>query len=382
MALGTQITRASVANRARLDDVIVVDVDVHPLDQPEDVARFCEEPWRQVLLDRQPVAPYPTHGRTHPIFPAQYGLTPFKSPTAALMRQDLDDLGIDIGILFAQAFHTIGQQPNLDYARALTRAHNRWQLEGYIQDQRGLYGAIGIAPQDPEFSAGEIERYAGDERIVGVMMPCQRLAPMWGDRRFDPIFAAAQRHGLPLLFHGGPPVQLAVPFDIRQFDTPFMYHAYTHNVMMIATAANLLATGMPVRYPDVDCVFIEAGIGFAAHLMMTLDRSWDDRRGDVPFLEQRPSYYMRRQMYWGTQPIEEPADLADIATIVRIIGEDNVMYASDWPHHDFDHPKKIWDIPVSPDAKHKLLGLNALRVLKIPVERAAQALVPGKRVAL
>ena len=380
MSIGTQITPTGVSARMRLQDVLVVDLDIHPLDRPRDIAKFCDPPWREVLQNEQPVPPYPTAGRQYPIFPGQYGLSPMKSPSADQMRQDLDDLGIDIGILFAQGFHTIGQQPNVEYARALTTAHNRWQVEDYLQGQRGFYGAIGVAPQDPEFSVREIERYASDDRICGVMMPSQRLDPMWGHQKFDPIFDVCQRYGLPLLFHGGPPVQLAVPFDLRQFDTPFMYHTYTHNVLMLATVANLLATGVPARYPDLRFVFIEAGIGFAAHLMLTLDRSWDDRRADVPFLTERPSYYMRRQFYWGTQPIEEPEDLADMAAIVRIIGPDNVVYASDWPQHDFDLPKKVWDIPLDLKTKRNILGETAMRILRLPA-RARTELVPGKKLS-
>jgi uncharacterized protein len=64
--------------------------------------------------------------------------------------------------------------------------------------------------------------------------------------------------------------------------------------------------------------------------------------------------------------------------IIDLLGEDNVMYASDWPHHDFDHPKKVFDIPVSPEAKRKIIGGNALRVLGIAPDEAARACVPGK----
>ena len=77
---------------------------------------------------------------------------------------------------------------------------------------------------------------------------------------------------------------------------------------------------------------------------------------------------------------EEPEDLGDMAAIVRILGEDNVVYASDWPHHDFDHPKKVWDIPVSTEVKRKMLGETAMRILRLPAS-ARHALVPGKRVA-
>src|SRR5206468_10608075 len=70
----------------------------------------------------------------------------------------------------------------------------------------------------------------------------------------------------------------------------------------------LIATGVPARFPRLKFVFIEAGISWVPHAMMRLDRYWEEMRGDVPFLEERPSAYMRCQMFFATQPIEEPED--------------------------------------------------------------------------
>jgi predicted TIM-barrel fold metal-dependent hydrolase len=35
------------------------------------------------------------------------------------------------------------------------------------------------------------------------------------------------------------------------------------------------------------------------------------------------------------------------------------MFASDWPHHDFDHPQHVFGLPFSPEARRKIMGLNA-----------------------
>ena len=42
-------------------------------------------------------------------------------------------------------------------------------------------------------------------------------------------------------------------------------------------------------------------------------------------------------------------------------GENRVMFASDWPHHDFDHPDKVLQIPLSLEGKRKIMSDNAMR---------------------
>jgi predicted TIM-barrel fold metal-dependent hydrolase len=72
-------------------------------------------------------------------------------------------------------------------------------------------------------------------------------------------------------------------------------------------------------------------------------------------------------MYFATQPVEEPANGKDLVTMMDIFdGENQVLFASDWPHHDFDHPRQIFDLPMSPEAKRKIMGENALRLFNIP----------------
>ena len=88
----------------------------------------------------------------------------------------------------------------------------------------------------------------------------------------------------------------------------------------------------------------------------------------MPFLKDRPSTYVK-QMFFATQPIEEPEHMRDMATLLSLFGgEESVMFASDWPHHDFDHPGKVLQIPVSDAVQRKLMGQNALRLLNVTRE--------------
>ena len=46
-------------------------------------------------------------------------------------------------------------------------------------------------------------------------------------------------------------------------------------------------------------------------------------------------------------------------------GETRTVFASDWPHHDFDHPMKVGQIPLDPEVRRQIFGDNALRLFKL-----------------
>jgi predicted TIM-barrel fold metal-dependent hydrolase len=100
-----------------------------------------------------------------------------------------------------------------------------------------------------------------------------------------------------------------------------------------------------------------------------MDKEYKERRRELPFLTDLPSTYVR-QMFFATQPIEEPENMKEMAIMMSLFGgEQSVMFASDWPHHDFDHPNQVLQIPVSRETQRNILRDNALRFLNMK-ERA------------
>jgi predicted TIM-barrel fold metal-dependent hydrolase len=139
----------------------------------------------------------------------------------------------------------------------------------------------------------------------------------------------------------------------------------------MANLMNMLETGVLQRYPKLKVVFCEAGLSWVPFLRMRLDKEFNENRRTWPHLTERPSAVIDR-MYFATQPVEEPDDRRDLADLIRIYhGEDTTLYASDWPHHDFDHPRAVFNLPMSREAKIKIMGENALRIfptIKVPVK--------------
>jgi predicted TIM-barrel fold metal-dependent hydrolase len=89
------------------------------------------------------------------------------------------------------------------------------------------------------------------------------------------------------------------------------------------------------------------------------------RNSEYPLLKKKPSDYMR-EMYYASQPLEQVDQVALECTFRMINAETQLMYASDYPHWDFDLPSTIWDLRfLSEQAKHNILGGTAARLFKL-----------------
>src|SRR5579875_1581443 len=259
------------AERLRLDDMTIVDADVHANETPAALAPYCDMPWRRSLellattparyLDIPGFAPKLS---LDPPFPGGFNLRTVTS--AAQMRAELAALSIDIGVVFPDNSLGLAQLPNEDYAAALARAYNRWLVDEWLHEPP-LYGALIAAPQDPADAAREIARHAGHPKVVAVYLPTAAVHPLWGHRRYDPIFAAAQDAGLPVMLHSVSAVAPAFPFNVEQFDTALARHTVSHCFAMMANLIDMVTTGVPVRFPELKICFTEAGISWVPFVM-------------------------------------------------------------------------------------------------------------------
>jgi predicted TIM-barrel fold metal-dependent hydrolase len=361
--------------KEKLEDLLVVDCDVHVHESPGELAPYCDMPWRKALENIADVQEYyldipgfsPGMTWYEARFPSGHEGTRMVN-TAEQMREELSEIHVDIGILFPDHLLKIALITQDDYAAALARAYNAWLLDNWCSQEMKLLGCVIACPQDPEDAAKEIRRYAREPGMVGVYLPCAGLEPLWGHRRYDPIYEAAQEADLPILLHSVTVVHPVFPFNLHVFETEFGRHICGHTFSIMANLVHMISSGVPVRFPDLRIAVTEVGISWVPFLMHRMDKEYLERRREIPILEERPSHYMKK-FYYATQPIEEPENLKDLATLIDLYdGEDTTIFASDWPHHDFDHPMKVHQIPFSNEVRRKVFGDNALRLFKIDAQ--------------
>jgi predicted TIM-barrel fold metal-dependent hydrolase len=102
-----------------------------------------------------------------------------------------------------------------------------------------------------------------------------------------------------------------------------------------------------------------------AFMTQRFDNEYLMRSSEAPALKRLPSEYMR-EMYYTTQPMERTNMELLEATFKSLNASSQLLYASDWPHWDFDLPSTITDLPfLSEQDKRNILGLNAQRIFTL-----------------
>ncbi len=318
---------------------IVIDVDLHLAETPEDLVPHLDLPWRRAVAEPTPNPPWSLGGGLHPrlgVAPA----VPEPARTPADLRAHMDGEGIAACVALPGTLLKIGALPTAPYAAALARAYNRWLTEQWLGAGGRIHGALLAAPQEPEDAAREIRRYAGQPGVAGVLLPMGGTDPLWGDRRYDPIYAAATKAALPVLLHGGGDLLLpGTPSLPTQFTSAFEQRAMSAPLVAMANLVHMTGTGVFARFPDLKVVFLEAGISWFTHITLRMDKEYNENRRDIPHYTERVSAYLRRQVWLGTHPLEAAQRPGDLRAMIGVsCGADHILYGSHWPFADADTP--------------------------------------------
>src|SRR3712207_2024690 len=82
-------------------------------------------------------------------------------------------------------------------------------------------------------------------------------------------------------------------------------------------------------------------------------------RSEVPHLTRAPSEQIREHIWVSTQPMEEPERGAHLLDVMGWIGWDRILFATDYPHWDFDDPRQALPGLIPAERRRGIYGGNA-----------------------
>jgi len=344
----------------------VADLDFHLIETEEDLLPYLEEPYES-MLSRDGVAA--SHYNPTKFFldgvDGEEG--PEATYTKAEVKSVMEEMGIDRVTLNPGTNLNLVTVHNDDYAVALASAYNEWVTDTFLDASEGMYGSMRFSPRYPERAAEEIEKWADHDAIVGAILGPPGYMNSLGHPRMDPIYEALEDNGLPLLIHNSVlSLQHVMPGQFEGMNTFMEARGVGHPVGQMNHLANLIVGGVPERFSDLDIVIMESGLGWIPYMTRRLDYYYSARREDAPDLKKPPSEYFDSNFYVTTQPIEGSDDPSYVQQIIEWIGPDNIMFASDYPHSDFDFADALFNNlrdGFEPSAIEKVYGGNAMEAL-------------------
>jgi len=347
--------------------MVIVDTDVHNnLKSKEDLLPYLPRAWHDEWMEmglgiyRQY---YSVVGGARKDAVPDTGGDPGSDPDF-MLKHLIEPYGIDYAILASGI--EISLYPNPDYANAVASAWNDWMVEHWLSHSPVFKGSILINSNDPPAAAREIERMASHPGMVQIIMSSASRM-LYGQRFYHPIYEAAERHGLPVAIHPGGEGRGIAPAPTNA-GYPTRYFEW-HNALPISYIGHLnslVCEGVFEKYPGLKFIAIEGGISWLPMLMWRMDKNYKALRSSVPWLKKAPSEYIAEHVYLTTQPIEEPANHKHLLQIFEMIhAEKCIMFASDYPHWDFDNPMKALP-PMPKELKRRIMGETALEVYGLP----------------
>lgn len=278
--------------------------------------------------------------------------------------EDMDTAFVDVSVLYPTHVSSYCALDDVGFENALYRAYHRWVSDFCSQAPRRLKWTLVANLRDPRSAVEEIKYWTDrDINLVGIYFSPQGPNNLLLDSKsLYPIYEEAQRADLPILIHGGTarPPYAPGTFDLR--GAWFLQHSLGNPWAGMAAMGAIIGGGVLETFTSIRVAVVETAAGWLPSILDRFDSHYVLSPQHVPYLKRFPSETVKGGRYFhGIDTWEHTLE-----SVVEVVGEDVLLFATDWPHGDTAWPEAVQQVVEWPglagSAKRKILGENAFRL--------------------
>jgi predicted TIM-barrel fold metal-dependent hydrolase len=283
-------------------------------------------------------------------------------PVKRLDDQELD--GVDAEVLYPSLLFGVYGMKRTEVVTATFKNYNDWLATYCSQVPRRLFGLAAIPLYDIDEAISELERARSIGHRGGCIPCCPPADKPYSNSDYDRFWAAAQEMRMPLAMHI---FTTANPNHGLPNWGPITNYALAQ-AGVAAVISDMICGGVCARFPELRFIPTEFETGWVGHFLQRLD--WALHRepsSAAPEVTENPSFYFRQNFLMTFED-----DRIGVMTR-EDIGVRNLMWGSDFPHHDsvFPRSQEVLDEifeGVPDEDRWRITVANACELYDLPFE--------------
>jgi predicted TIM-barrel fold metal-dependent hydrolase len=291
----------------------------------------------------------------------------------------LDECGIDHQIIFPSTIGLGGQGLGAGDDPVLTRLAIEIYNDAMAEIQSDSGNRLLPLPLMPAWSVDECVREA--KRVAalgarGVNMtsdPDDLGGPDLANTAWDPFWQVCSDLHLPVHFHIGASVTAMTffgkyPWASHPMNTQLAIGGTLLFIGNARVVTNLILSRIFDRFPDLQMVSVESGVGWIPFILEALDYEMaENAPEELSQMKKPPSEYFRSNLYatfWFENNRNKLPDL------IEAVGEDRILFETDFPHPTCLYPSPLETVApkmatLAPDVRRKIFGENARKLYRL-----------------
>ena len=282
----------------------------------------------------------------------------------ALRLEDMDLEGIDVTVTFPGGAGEEWAMLDPEFALALCQAVNNSKAAFCKQGKGRVYALAKLPMIDPDLAVKELRRAVKELGLIGMVCTQHVREKNLDHPSFDVVWAEAEKLNVPVCVHGGGQAPDQYPVCVDRFNTRLEVHAITHPVGNMVALDSFCVGGVLKRFPKLRVAFMESGCGWLPFWLWRLDEHYEKMPEQAPNIDRKPSEYFHANCYISCDPDENM-----IPEVVKLCGDDRIIYASDYYHWDCAFPDTVKMLAertdLSEKTKKKIFSDNAAKLYNL-----------------
>ena len=272
---------------------------------------------------------------------------------------DMDACGIDLAVLSVtspgvQVFDAVT-------ASALSTHANDVLAEAVRRHPTRFAGLATVAPNHPQGAVVELQRAANVLGMKGFLINSHTQGEYLDDRKYWPLFEAAQALPMPLYLH---PREPAPSMITPMLDYGLYFAGWGFAVETATHALRLIMSGLFDEFPRLKIILGHMGEGLPFWLQRIDNRYLlQVKIGAVKALARLPSeYFLDNFLITTSGVMSAPA----LRLCLDVVGVERIMFAADYPYESVEESVQFMDsVDITASERQAIYATNAERVFTL-----------------